>query len=105
MHLFIFRSEHAPELSCYCSDARGAGLPERFAPWAAVGVLRQHQDPPHNLSRAAIEAGVTATEWSPLLELALSPGGTSERITIYRAGGLVVAKFGTATVSYEELFA
>lgn len=60
MHLFIFRSEHAPELSCYCSDARGAGLPERFAPWAAVGVLRQDQDPPNNLSRAAIEAGVTA---------------------------------------------
>lgn len=36
------------------------------------------------------EAGVTATEWSPLLELALSPGGTSERITVFRAGGLHV---------------
>jgi ADP-ribose pyrophosphatase len=38
----------------------------------------------------AEEAGVTATQWSPLLELALSPGGTSERITIFRAGGLTV---------------
>jgi ADP-ribose pyrophosphatase len=38
----------------------------------------------------AEEAGVTATQWSPLLELALSPGGTSERITIFRATGLTV---------------
>ena len=38
----------------------------------------------------AEEAGVTATDWSPLLELALSPGGTSERITIFRATGLTV---------------
>lgn len=36
------------------------------------------------------EAGVTATQWSPLLALALSPGGTSERITVYRASGLTV---------------
>lgn len=36
------------------------------------------------------EAGVTATDWSVLLRLALSPGGTSERITVYRAGGLTV---------------
>ncbi len=38
----------------------------------------------------AEEAGVTATQWSPLLELALSPGGTSERITVFRATGLTV---------------
>jgi ADP-ribose pyrophosphatase len=36
----------------------------------------------------AEEAGVTAQDWSWLLELALSPGGTSERITIFRASGL-----------------
>lgn len=37
------------------------------------------------------EAGVTATQWAPLLpSLALSPGGTSERIAIYRASGLTV---------------
>jgi 8-oxo-dGDP phosphatase len=38
----------------------------------------------------AEEAGVTARAWSPLLELALSPGGTSERITIFRATDLTV---------------
>ena len=38
----------------------------------------------------AEEAGVTARTWSPLLELALSPGGTSERITIFLATDLTV---------------
>lgn len=38
----------------------------------------------------AEEAGVTAQHWTRLLELALSPGGTSERITIFRATGLTV---------------
>ncbi len=34
------------------------------------------------------EAGVTAEHWEPLLSLALSPGGTSERITVFTATGL-----------------
>lgn len=38
----------------------------------------------------AEEAGVTAEHWSPLLELALSPGGTSERITLFLASELTV---------------
>ncbi len=38
----------------------------------------------------AEEAGVTARDLAPLLELALSPGGTSERITVFRATGLTV---------------
>jgi ADP-ribose pyrophosphatase len=38
----------------------------------------------------AEEAGVTARTWNPLLELALSPGGTSERITIFLATDLTV---------------
>ncbi len=36
------------------------------------------------------EAGVLATRWSPLLDLALSPGGTSERIRVFRAEGLTI---------------
>ena len=31
-----------------------------------------------------------ARNWSKLLQLALSPGGTSERITVYLATGLTV---------------
>ena len=38
----------------------------------------------------AEEAGVTAEIWSTLLTLALSPGGTSERITVFLATGLTV---------------
>ena len=36
------------------------------------------------------EAGVTAQSLVPLFELALSPGGTSERITVFHATGLHV---------------
>ncbi len=36
------------------------------------------------------EAGVTARHWSLLLNLALSPGGTSERIAVYLATELTV---------------
>ena len=36
------------------------------------------------------EAGVTAEVWSTLITLALSPGGTSERITVFLATGLTV---------------
>lgn len=36
------------------------------------------------------EAGVTAELLEPLVTLALSPGGTSERITVFRATGLHV---------------
>jgi hypothetical protein len=61
MHtLYMFRSKHSPDLSCYCGDSRGAGLPERFAPWTPLGVLRRDQQPPHGLSRQAIEAGIAA---------------------------------------------
>jgi len=38
----------------------------------------------------AEEAGVSARDWQPLLALALSPGGTSERITVFLATGLTV---------------
>ena len=38
----------------------------------------------------AEEAGVSAESWSPLLDLALSPGGTSERIMVFLATGLTV---------------
>ena len=57
-----------------------------------AGLLDQADEDPLDCAKRELleEAGVTATEWSPLLHLALSPGGTSERIAIYRASGLVV---------------
>jgi hypothetical protein len=58
MNLYMFRSKTSPELSCFCADPKGVGLPEKFSPWTAIGVLRRDQDPPHGLPRRAIEAGV-----------------------------------------------
>jgi 8-oxo-dGDP phosphatase len=57
-----------------------------------AGLLdRADEDPLECAKRELLEeAGVTAREWAPLMTLALSPGGTSERIAIYRASGLTV---------------
>jgi 8-oxo-dGDP phosphatase len=57
-----------------------------------AGLLDQPGEDPLACARRELleEAGVSAEHWSPLLTLALSPGGTSERITVYRATGLHV---------------
>lgn len=60
-NLYLFRSKNSPEYSCYCRDSQGGQLPEKFAPWIAVGVLRPDQNPPHGLSRQAIETGIEAS--------------------------------------------
>jgi ADP-ribose pyrophosphatase len=57
-----------------------------------AGLLDQAGEDPLECARRELleEAGVTAERWSRLLELALSPGGTSERITVFHATGLHV---------------
>jgi ADP-ribose pyrophosphatase len=57
-----------------------------------AGLLDQAGEDPLECARRELleEAGVTAQDWAPLLDLALSPGGTSERIRIFRASGLQV---------------
>ena len=57
-----------------------------------AGLLDQVGEDPLECARRELleEAGVTAAQWELLMSLALSPGGTSERITIYRATGLTV---------------
>jgi 8-oxo-dGDP phosphatase len=57
-----------------------------------AGLLDQEGEPPELCARRELleEAGVTARELTPLLTLALSPGGTSERIQVFRATGLHV---------------
>jgi hypothetical protein len=57
-NLYMFRSTKAPDLRCFSPSSQGGGLPEKFAPWTALGVLRRDQEPPHGLSRKAIETGV-----------------------------------------------
>jgi 8-oxo-dGTP pyrophosphatase MutT (NUDIX family) len=57
-----------------------------------AGLLDQAGEDPLECARRELleEAGVTAERWSRLLELALSPGGTSERIIVFHATGLHV---------------
>ncbi len=61
MRLFIFKSEANPELRAFSADAQSSNLPSQFAPWHAVGVVRDDLDPPHNLDRAKIEQGIQAS--------------------------------------------
>lgn len=61
-----------------------------------AGLLDQAGEDPLECARRELleEAGVVAQEWERLMSLALSPGGTSERITIYRATGLTIDPAG-----------
>jgi ADP-ribose pyrophosphatase len=57
-----------------------------------AGLLDMAGEDPLECARRELheEAGVTAEHWTRLLDLALSPGGTSERITVFKATGLHV---------------
>ena len=67
--------------------------PVRALMWEIpAGLLDLVDEEPEVCARRELleEAGVVARELTPLLTLALSPGGTSERIHIFRATGLEV---------------
>lgn len=57
-NLFMFRSGKTAALHGFASDPKGGRLPEKFGPWAAIGVVRPDQVPPHGLPREAIETGI-----------------------------------------------
>jgi len=59
-NLFYYSSSKTKGLYCFSSHANGDGLPEKFSPWQALGVLRADQTPPHGISRKLLEAGVHA---------------------------------------------
>ena len=59
-NLFMFRSATTAALHGFAAEPKGARLPEKYAPWDAIGVLRPDQTPPHGLPRAAIESGIAA---------------------------------------------
>jgi 8-oxo-dGTP pyrophosphatase MutT (NUDIX family) len=67
--------------------------PVRALMWEIpAGLLDQEGEPPEICARRELleEAGVSARVLTPLLSLALSPGGTSERIQIFQATQLDV---------------
>jgi hypothetical protein len=59
MRLFMFRSEGRPGLHAFTTDTAGHKLPSRHGPWTAIGMIREDKQPPHNMSRDAIEKGIS----------------------------------------------
>lgn len=60
MRMYIFKSDTSNGLRAFASDLAGSRLPEQFRPWHAIGVVGPDKDPPHKLSRDAIEKGINA---------------------------------------------
>jgi hypothetical protein len=58
MRFFIFKSEASPDLRAFGGDLTGSQLPKQFSPWRAIGAVAPDRDPPHNLSRDAIETAI-----------------------------------------------
>jgi hypothetical protein len=58
--LYMFRSTTSEELCSFSDNADGKGLPNKFAPWIGIGVVRPDQIPPHGMSSIAINAGIAA---------------------------------------------
>jgi hypothetical protein len=59
MKLYIFKSDTKRELRAFVRDVAGDSLPIQFRPWHAIGVVGTDKAPPHNLSRADIEKGIS----------------------------------------------
>jgi len=57
-NLFMFRSSKSGLLHGFATDPAGDRLPQKFAPWTGIGVVRPDQVPPHGLRRDAIELGI-----------------------------------------------
>ena len=57
-NIFMFRSRTSEGLCGFSRNSQGTSLPEKFAPWVGFGVVRADQQPPHGLSRIAIESGI-----------------------------------------------
>jgi hypothetical protein len=58
MKLFMFKSESKNGLHAFTAEPTGGQLPSPYQPWTAVGVVKPDSDPPHGLSRQAIELSI-----------------------------------------------
>ena len=57
-NIFMFRSGKSEALHGFAANSAGDRLPQKFGPWAGIGVVRPDQLPPHGLGRDAIESGI-----------------------------------------------
>lgn len=55
MRIFMFKSQAQNGLHAFAADAGGQKLPKQHGPWTATGIIAAGKDPPHRLSRRAIE--------------------------------------------------
>ena len=60
MRIYIFKSETRKELRAFASDPAGAQLPKQHGPWTATGIVGASSEPPHKMSRDAIEKALAA---------------------------------------------
>jgi hypothetical protein len=58
MRIYVFKSETTNGLRAFTGDGSGNKLPDQFRPWHAVGSIAPDEDPPHQLSRDAIETAI-----------------------------------------------
>lgn len=60
MRIYVFKSETTKALRAFAGDAAGSKLPQSHGPWTVTGIVGADKDPPHNLSRDAIEKAIDA---------------------------------------------
>jgi len=60
MRLYMFASRIKPDLRAFAGEVSGEGLPEKYAPWDAKGVVGPEGAPPHGFSRATIEQAINS---------------------------------------------
>ena len=58
MRIFIFKSQANSALRAFAGEPGGEKLPAQFAPWHAIGVIRDDKVPPFNVSREVIEKAI-----------------------------------------------
>jgi hypothetical protein len=80
MRLYIFKSERTSDLRAFAPEPDGRPLPPHHGPRTIVGVIGVDKTPPHNFSRAAIEAAIDEKGFSALA--LRQEGGCSDLIDI-----------------------
>lgn len=77
IRIFIFKSGSSPDLRAFGGDLVGSLLPSQFAPWHITGAIAPGHEPPHSLSRAAIETAIRDRGYQ-LWRLSKKTAGESE---------------------------
>jgi hypothetical protein len=58
VRIYIFKSETRNKLQAFANDPAGSKLPKQHGPWTVTGIIGPTSDPPHRISRAAIEKAI-----------------------------------------------